>query len=299
MSRYAALMVAVWAVGACHAVAVPTEDVKPGRHARTLAIGEDERTYNLRVPPSYDGTKPLPLVVLLHGYTGSADIVEAYTGFAAKADAEGFFLVTPNGLGRPQGWNMGFFRLGRPGADDHTFLTRMIEEVEKEVKVDPDRIYMTGHSNGGMMSLDMGSRLAGKLAAIASVAGTIGVHTAEGQRRIGAPKAPISVLMIHGDADPLVRYDDEQTGLRVTSAPNGVRFWASELGGKTTPKKSELLDGAVIVDSFPDAKAGVEIVLVTLKNGDHDWPRPPKTPFVATDYIWEFFKRNPRRPATE
>ncbi|RYG21176.1 hypothetical protein EON82_19290, partial [bacterium] len=170
----------------------------PGRYVETLSSGGQARKFVLRVPKGYDGSKAVPVVMVLHGWTGSAEAAEQYTRMADKADKEGFVAVFPDGLGNEgfQGWNAGWINLTgvNPGPDDVSFLTSVLNQVEKEVNVDKSREYVVGHSNGAFMANLLGAKLGGRLAAIASMAGSVGLNPT---KQIPAPTAPISVMLLH------------------------------------------------------------------------------------------------------
>src|SRR6185369_291926 len=122
---------------------------KPGD--QVLEIGGVQRTYLLHVPKSYDGSAAVPLVVLLHGRAGSSTVVSQYTGFAVKSTQARFILLAPDAEGAPRAWNSGL-NMGRGGADDVAYIRALIDHVQKWYRIDPDRIYVTGHSSGAMMT---------------------------------------------------------------------------------------------------------------------------------------------------
>jgi polyhydroxybutyrate depolymerase len=263
----------------------------PGRYVESLPVGSLTRKYILRVPKGYDATKPLPLVVLLHGWTSTAARMEQYTRFADKAETEGFFLVVPEGMGERQGWNAGWIDLSFQKPDDVAFMTALLDKVEKQVGVDPARVYFAGHSNGAMLAHLAGSKLGKRVAAIASVAGTIGLPGLNGQaaKTIPDPVAPISVMLLHGKRDVMVAYAAEFQALLVGfGAKDSAKWWAKKVGASDTPTSQS--SGKVTTETFSGGKDGSEVVLVTFEEGTHDWPAS------ATSMIWEFFKAHPKRP---
>ena len=75
-------------------------DLTPGDELnRTLEFGGETRLYDLHVPPSYDGSSPVPLVLDMHGITQSKTTQAFISGFNARSDAEGFLVVYPLGVG--------------------------------------------------------------------------------------------------------------------------------------------------------------------------------------------------------
>src|SRR5919109_1207945 len=112
---------------------------------RALRSGGDERRYLLSVPEGDPPAGGFPLVVSLHGHGSSAGEHEANTSLAAEARARGFVVATPDALGDPARWNFD----SRPdGPDDYAFVAGLIDDLEREVCIDPARVHLAGSSNG-------------------------------------------------------------------------------------------------------------------------------------------------------
>ena len=272
-----------------------------GDHSETIDENKVQRTYIVKVPLGYDGKRQLPLVMLLHGWTGSAKLAEAYTGMGKEADMGHFLLVVPDGLGKPQGWNCGFLNLGGDGVDDVKFLTDVLDAVGKKVKVDPRRIYVAGHSNGGMMAYLMGAKLSNRVAAIGVVSGSIGFDQGEKIAHVDPPTRPVSAIIIHGLLDPTVPYNHGPGLLQnCTSAPESAAFWAKSDGITTNPTVSTAANGNL---EQRDWRAGpIEVKLISIANGTHDWPGgvnwegpETKTGFNTAEQLWGFFAAH-RKP---
>ncbi len=104
-------------------------------------IDGEEQPYRLYVPAVYDGKTPLPLVIALHGTSGTeSTLFDAYGDGAIKRAAEkhGLLLVSPLGRGMTEYYGIG----------EHDVLS-VIADVRSRYRVDPDRISITGHSMGG------------------------------------------------------------------------------------------------------------------------------------------------------
>jgi polyhydroxybutyrate depolymerase len=297
--------------GCAQPTAVVTAPVKatfpkkaPGRYAYTVRSGGVDRTFSLRVPPVYDGTRALPLVVILHGWTASGPMAEAYTRMAETADREGFVLAAPDGLGSPQGWNAGFLDLSGKRPDDVAFIGAVLDKSAQEVGIDPNRVYVAGHSNGAMLAHLIGARLGGRVAAIGAVAGTIGLpQTNGGTRTIPDPASPISVMLIHGKRDETVAYEPSLPGLlKGIGAPQSARWWAERIGAQKTPVQTVGQDGRVVTETWRGGRDGTEVVLVSIANGSHAWPggltnggRETTTGVDAAALLWKFFRDHPKR----
>jgi len=268
------------------------------------------RTYIVHLPPVYDGKKPLPLIIALHGGGGNAQHMEEKTGFSLKADEEGFIVVYPDGTGRLRNrfltWNAGYCcgYAFENNVDDVGFIRVLIKKLQNTYKIDSNRIYVTGHSNGAMLTYRVGAELSDVIAAIAPVAGSIGGYATNESSLwiIPEPTYPVSVIVIHGRLDSHVPYDGghgkNASGSRVDLSVNeSIAFWVEYNGCNPTPQTNITNNGSVIVDTYSGGRNGTEVVLYTLVNGGHWWPGSnyQYQNFSATDVIWDFFSKHPKQ----
>lgn len=130
-----------------------------------------KRTYWLHIPPPQFAGQLLPLVFALHGGGGSGRKMAGFTGFNRLADREGFMVAYPDGVEKH--WNDGRdlarYRAQRENIDDVGFIAHLMDTLEKDYPVDPGRIYVTGASNGALMSYRLACELTDRIAAIAPV----------------------------------------------------------------------------------------------------------------------------------
>jgi polyhydroxybutyrate depolymerase len=287
---------------------------------RTLQSGGLTRSYLVHVPAGLS-EGPAPLVLVFHGGGGTPEAAERETRFNELADRDGFLVAYPEGVGR--GWNDGrgaaTIEAQRRQIDDVGFTAALIDDIERLHRVDPDRVYATGLSNGAIFSQTLGMRLAPRIAAIAPVAG--GIAAPLGERF--APAAPVSVLILQGTADPLVHY----TGGEIRppgSDPRGavlpteetVRRWVEHDGCGRIPVETRLPDldpgddCRVTRLTYDGCRAGTSVVLYRLEGGGHTWPnaeqRLPSSvvgricrDIDASEVIWDFFRTHPRQRASQ
>jgi len=204
------------------------------------------------MPASYDPTRPAPLLLALHGTGGDGAGVEQYLGLGSTAARLGFIYALPDGTLDPDGnsfWNAtdaccDFFG---SGVDDSAYLHRVIEAIRDRVAVDPKRIYVIGHSNGGFMSYRLACDDAGDIAAIVSLAGA----TYDNRKRC-SPSDTVSVLEIHGTADVSVHY---RGGTLPT--PAGTRGMAPYPGAQATVQTWAVYDGCDRTPSALDVREDV------------------------------------------
>ena len=211
-------------------------------NAQTVDAGRGELP--LKVPASYTADDPVPLIVLLHGYTSSGANQDSYMQFSALADAYGFLFVAPDGLqensdDRNRYWNASDACCNFFGGldDDGAYLMRIIDQVKERYSVDPDRVYLIGHSNGGFMSYHMAYRYPDTIAAIASLAG------AEASQARPSPEGPVHVLQIHGTNDGTIAYEGgDIQGNIYPGAVETVERWAEYNGCAVEGREIALLD---------------------------------------------------------
>ncbi|MFK7987171.1 MAG: PHB depolymerase family esterase [Sandaracinaceae bacterium] len=235
-------------------------------------VGPADRPADLQAPLAYDGTTPLPAVILLHGFGASGDAQATYLGIKQAARREGFYLVTPDGTEGTDGrrfWNAtpGCCDFGNLGVDDVAYVEALIDALSAAVPVADGQVYMMGHSNGGFMSYRFACERSDRVAAIVSLAGSdfIGETDCE-------PTEPVAVLQIHGDQDATIQYGG--TAGFHPSAPDVVARWAARNGCGETAGMGEPrdLEAALAGDEsevliYPGCTEDVE--LWTIVGGSH------------------------------
>lgn len=276
--------------------------VKPGDYNDSLVSGDRTRTYILHVPPGYNPDQPMPLVLVLHGAGSNAERMVDMTGMSDKADEAGFLVVYPNGTGLLNDqllltWNAGFccgYALDN-NVDDVGFFRSLIAKLESELNIDKARIYITGMSNGAMMTYRLACELTDIVAAIAPVSGSLGDFQA-------SSSSPVSVIVFHGTADPIVPYEGGLSSIapltpgRVDKPVSfAIDFWVAHDGCATT--YTRVTDGILITDTYSGGRGGSEVILNTITGGGHVWPGNDILThnINAADLIWDFFAAHPKR----
>lgn len=255
----------------------------------TLTVGSATRQFRQYLPSGFDSsTEPgLPLVIAMHGL-GDDYINFSNVGFQFLADTARFIVVYPNGTTNSFGqnsWNNG--TLLSSAADDNGFLSRLIDSMYVRHHIDLAKVYVTGFSMGGIMTYHALCALPERIAAIASVAGTMSSSD------LGAcnPGRAVPVMHMHGTADGTVPYSGGLPSL--TSVPQTIGFWQ---GNNTCTDSS--------VTSMPDLVPADSITIDVLNynlcseplqfwrenNADHQWLYYPANDITATIEIWNFFR---------
>lgn len=271
-------------------------DVQTGSTERSIVVDGVTRTWRTHVPGSLSRSRPVPLVVMLHGGFGSADQAESAYGWDAAADDAGFVVAYPDGLHRA--WNAGTC-CGAPskeGTDDVAFIEQVVRAEEAARPIDPTRVFATGMSNGAMMA----ERLACETTVFRAVAPVAGAQMVPCDR-----PAPISVLHIHGAADTRVPMDGSPGNGRgnVPAHPpiaDTIAAW-ERVDGCEAPTTT--VDGPVTTVSA-SCPADRAVELITVAGAGHQWPGsarrrpiaeralgidPPSQALDATRVIWDFF----------
>jgi len=264
-----------------------------GDQTGTINVDGRTRSYIVHVPTSNAKTA-LPLVIVLHGATQGDASAEHMTGMSELADKERFIAVYPEGTGRLPTWNAGNCcgYAQSNNVDDIGFLRALIAKLERDYRIDAKRIYVTGISNGAMMSYRSACEMSDVVAAVAPVEGAQNVPC--------RPSAPVSVIVFHGTADRLVPFNGGSTPYQLgphrtdTSVADTVAFWVKENGCAPTPKHAE--SKTVHIDTYSGCKEGTAVALYAIPGGRHMWPGTAVSgvDLPATEVMWKFFSQHPK-----
>lgn len=262
MTRTAALVsAALILAGTAPAAADPVDP--PGM----LTFGGLQRTYLVHA-----GTgQPSGLVINLHGAGMTGAQQAGVTGYNGVADQYGFVVAYPDGIDMAWADGRGASLPDRQGVDDVGFLAALIERLTAEYRIPPGRVFVTGMSAGAFMANRLVCQRADLVTAIAPVAGTLGVGVP------CAPSRPVSVLAVHGTADPVVPYNGGPMMGRggasdIVSAPALAERWR-EINRCPGPLQADPVSGGEISEmTATGCAANTEVVLVAINGGGHTWP---------------------------
>lgn len=243
---------------------------------RACPVGEDRR-YVLYEPRAL-GREPVPLIVALHG-VGGPQATPAGTAAASRlgplADAERVAVAYAHGNGT---WS---------DADD-AYFAALFDDVARRRAIDPARIYVIGWSGGGFMVHRIACRFADVVAAVAVLQAPL--------RGDCTPSAPVSVLQVVGDADPIIPAGGGALpdGTRAPRLSTAMARWR-EIAGCGRPKTSTAGSARRQV---ADCDGGASVALLTVRGGGHAWYGPeqpaPDDAVDATQEAWRFFAAHPR-----
>lgn len=250
-------------------------------YTNSIPVSGLDRTYHVHVSAVYSEGVSAPLVIALHGSSGSGKYMREFTGFNSAADKENFFVVYPDGVGG--NWNDGredmTSRAYRENIDDVSFISELIDALAGDYSVDKNRVYLTGISNGAMMSFRLACEISGKVAAVATVAGSMPVSLMS-----CSPARPVPVLMMFGTEDTLVPWEGGEVELdgkklgKVVSVAETVNFWVRHNKCSSLPGIRELWNSdpgdetRVVVEEYSQGDEGSEMILYKISGGGHTWP---------------------------
>lgn len=269
----------------------------------TIQITHDgiERSYILYTP---SGEGPYPLVFCLHGYTNNADFQMGYSGFNDIAEAENFLVIYPQGEPDDLGINHWNAWLAQDDVNDVDFISTLIDEAVENHDADPTRVYSCGFSNGGIMSYTLACELNDRIAAVASVAGTMNPEIMA--NCVLENQTP--VMHVHGDLDFVVPIEGSALGEitdfgELISVEETLNFWNSSAncgaGVESDIDNISFLDLCTATKTVWGCTEGIEHWYYEVNGGGHTWPGAfplivvgnTNQDFNASEEIWAFFSQ--------
>ncbi len=278
------------------------------------AQGHRRAPAKVYLPLQFASQESWPLVVLLHGFGGTADVEDQYLTLRYRVSDRGFVLLTPDGTATPNGtkdvkgtdhsgkqfWNATDFccDLKPTGVDDMGYLRKLIDTVKMKYNIDPSRISIFGHSNGGFMANRLACEMGGELAGIANLAGGSFANPA----KCRDPK-PVTYLQIHAPDDTTVSYESglpEYAGGKPTIAQ-----WIAKNGcvskSRPTLNKDFLLlipGNDTSMEAWNECSSGRTIMLWTIKayETQHHDPHIPIFNLNFTDAVLDFLLAQKLQP---
>lgn len=287
-----------------------------GRAARATATNRDTgsgslrfngntRSYLLYRPAGPTMSTRLPLVIALHGGGSNGAQMRRYSGLDETAQRHGFLVAYPDGSGRAGRfltWNAGdcCAYAQAQDIDDVGFVLALIDELVAHEGADPSRVYLTGISNGAMMSYRVAATHPERIAAIAPVAGSMAATF--------TPRGPVPVMHTHGTEDPFVPFAGgvgpraRQIGPR-RAVRDVLADWAGINGATLDGAPIELPDTAddgthVIEHRYRAGRDPRNVVLYEIVGGGHTWPNRDRMQgllgkstrdFELNEAMWAFF----------
>lgn len=261
----------------------------------TYRFDNKNRKYIAYVPTVYhERNEPVPLLFVLHGFGDNIDNF-SNIGFHRIADTANFIVVYPEALPDPllfsNAWHSGAALLGSIAfnntVNDVGFLRSLMDTMETKYQIDASRIYFTGFSFGAFMSNRMGCEASDRVAAIATVSGTIG------SALNCQPGVDLPVLHFHGTQDPTISYHNNPYG---KSAVPNVAYWAANAGCDPVPEMfpvPDVRDDGRTIEHYVynDCERGDEVHFYKIIGGTHQWMNATNNDISFNHTIWDFLSR--------
>jgi poly(hydroxyalkanoate) depolymerase family esterase len=247
--------------------------------SQTMQVAGVNRTYILHAPTALPANPPL--VFVIHGFNMTGQQEVTLTRMNTVADREKFVVVYPNALpngSNQQSWDMS-------GANDYAFLLAIIDSMYSRFKIDRNRVYASGFSQGGFMSFQLGCRYADIFAAIAPVSGLL--------QGTCNPKRPVPMIFTYGTNE----------GFDVNTFVQSGEKWVHLAGCTGTPTvlkpyPATNANSVVTRSNHTQCREGAEVSILVVEGGTHEWPMNTQTKVNNSEEVWAFFKRFTLSPTT-
>lgn len=268
--------------------AAPPREWSTGQHS--LVVGGIERSVWLDVP--VDLQPGAPLVLVFHGYTDTAEKFRTTAGFVPLVNRHGFVAAYPQGTRDSKGntfFNVGYAFHADSQVDDVALVATLKDQLVRDLKIDPRRVFATGMSNGGDMSYFLAAQPQPVVSAIAPVAGTM--MTSWGERFV--PASRLSVLHVHGTDDAVTRWAGDPENRdgwgAYLSVDNVLGKWTQ--GMKLETSNVHRLDARTQLHRWTTTADSTEVRLYRIEGGGHEWPNHlGDAQQVTAEVIWQFFQ---------
>ena len=267
--------------------------------SETINVDGRQRTYVLNLPPNYYESSGFSLVVALHGGGGSGTQFENSSKLTEKANATGFIVVYPDGTGVIKTWNAGTCcgSAVTNNVNDVHFISSLIDQLTTRYKINPKKVYATGHSNGGMMCYRLACELPNKIAAIAPNASTMVVT------QPCNPARPVPILHMHSKLDQHVvytgGYGNGVSGVYCPPLDSVFNVWSIN-NNCVNPSQVTISNNSYTLTKWLNCSNNADINFYLTNDGGHGWPGGlpgsangdiPSTAINANDLLWNFFQQ--------
>jgi polyhydroxybutyrate depolymerase len=235
---------------------------------KTMKVAGVDRTYIVHAP---SGLSNPPLVLNIHGYNMDGPTEQSYTKMDNVADREKFIVVYPSAINKS--WDMS-------GVNDYNFLLAIIDTIDKQYKIDRNRIYACGFSQGGFMSFQLACRYSDIFAAIAPTSGNISGNC--------TLKRPMSMRLTFGT--------NEGFSGGTAAFMQNVTKWLDLCNCPKTPVVTRPYPASnpnslVTRLYYGPCDGGTEVIADSIRTGGHEWPMNTNDRINNSEETWAFLKK--------
>jgi len=269
---------------------------QPQQKDEEMLVDGMKRKFTTYIPAVTEKKYKMPLIISLHGGFASPKGQFHLADFRPIADKDKFLVICPA--------SKHIFHDGKNngGIDDVKFIDQIITYAIDTYHADPERVYVTGISNGGFLTSRLACELSNKIAAVAVVAATM--DSDQGY----APVKPMPVIYMHGSKDPVFSGKGGKFfGRKFYSFDQVLKVWADLDKCDPKPIVTNIPDAAgdstsVIKEEYTNQANGFKVIVYNIINGGHTWPggwqylpqflvgKTTKN-LNACQEIWNFFKQ--------
>ena len=247
-----------------------------------------DRYYFIYKPDNLNTNISVPVLFALHGYGSSALSHLTYTNYFPLADRDNFIVLYPQGTTTStlsSHWNVGGWT-SKSTVKDIEFIETIIDLVKDKIQIDETRIYSSGMSNGGYMSYSLACNLSVKIAAIASVTGSMTPDNFDDC----SPSAPRSILQIHGLQDFVVPYAGSSGSKSIQDV---IDFWVNHNSCSLEPNRLIKYSDLALVnfDTYENCLNNTNVKLILHPEMGHVWPFLNTYNISASDEVWNFVSK--------
>lgn len=256
---------------------------------QSLQHSSGNRQYSIYIPANYNASQSVPLVLLFHGFNNNSNNMYMDAEMQAIADANNFIFAIPQGLGFIPGWNIGLSFGGN--SDDLGFTSSLIDAISGNYSIIEKRVYAAGFSNGGFFSYKLACELSGKIAAIASVAGSMNPSWISGNNPACNPQHQMPIMQITGTNDTVIPIGGG--GLGGGSALSAAfNYWTNFNNTSSTPIVTNI-NSVTERNVYENGTNGATVEFIKIGGRPHEWPKTTTAGLQenASIRIWEFFSR--------
>ena len=302
LSRAVLISAVIAAASAQGANADKSSKVAPGYHTEHVVIDGVRRKFKVYVPKHLVSDAAAPLVIVLHGALCSPAIVRWISKMSSESEKRGFIVIYPCGLS-PGLWNAGglcsVYRWKH--SKDVEFISSVIDYSVEHLQSDPNKTFVAGVSNGGMMAYRLAAEIPQKIAAIAPVNGVMVCDKPDNST------TPVSVIAFHGQKDRIVKFDGSGGQwlfwkVRTPPVQSTIDYWVKRDHCDTPPK----IDSGVgySQEIFRGGSDGTEVCLYKITDAGHTWPGGRMSrilnplhshEFSVTTAMCDFFAKHPKQ----
>ena len=279
------------------------------------------RVFSYYVPSSYNPEDTLPLMITLHGRSFNARQQLLDSRFDVIAEREKFILIAPNcvtidanmnlaGEGYTFSdlagidpnmvrWNADFELHNELKIDDVSYILALIDYFAQQFSIDQKSVFLTGMSNGALMSTYIATQVPEKIAGVGAVTGIVPFEYMKKDI-----SEPMKIVFINGDKDPIVNIDGFPG--HSPSIYDAAKWFSAQFGAHgdstiTYLPQIEKDDPTRVVKHEWPKNNGSQVTLYVVEDGGHTWPSGTQyypqerigklcKQVCASELIWSAFK---------